>query len=156
MAPAATGRTPRPRHLKLLEGRAPGKDSAGRDVPEPPKFSRGAPTKPSNLSPDADWLWDEIVTHWNDLDLLKPLDAASLEVACETFARWREAVRWRREHGHLVPGREGAKVAPYIGVEERASKDFRAWCAEYGLSPAAEGKITGGNGGGGEDTNPFV
>lgn len=153
---AATGRKAAPPKLRLIAGRGNGKDSAGRDLPVTPNFGRGLPVKPEHLSPDADWLWDQVIEQMREHEILKPLDAASLEVVCETFARWREAVRWRREHALMVPGREGVKVAPYIAIEERASKDFRSWCAEYGLTPAAENKLDGGSGGEEGEYNPFA
>jgi P27 family predicted phage terminase small subunit len=150
---AASGRKPKPAALRLVTGRGEGKDSAGRDVPAPVETRRGAPAKPDELSPDADFLWDLIAEQWNDL--LKPADAASMEVVCETFARWREAVRFRRERAILGSNSQGIVAAPWVGIEERASKDFRAWCAEYGLTPAAEKNMTGGDEGG-EVENPFA
>lgn len=151
---AATGRKPRPVTLRLVEGRGDGKDSAGRPLPKPLDTQRGMPEKPDDLSPDADWLWDVIAEQYDAL--LKPADAASLEVVCETFARWREAVRFRRERALLGSNSQGVVAAPWIGIEERASKDFRAWCAEYGLTPASEHHLTGGDDGGGESENPFA
>jgi P27 family predicted phage terminase small subunit len=155
-ASASTGRTPKPTALRLLGGRKPGHDSAGRPVPPPPPFKRGAPDKPDDLSDDAAWLWDLIVAHWRTLDLLKPLDAASLQVACETYGRWKQAVRWRHEKGILAPTSQGISAAPWVAIERAASADFRGWCAEYGLTPAAESKIMGGpRGDGEENVNPF-
>lgn len=151
---AATGRKRRPTNLRLIEGRGEGKDSAGRPLPKPLETARGMPEKPEGLSPDADWLWGIIATQYDQL--LKPADAASLEVVCETFARWREAVRFRRERAILGTNSQGVVAAPWVGIEERASKDFRSWCAEYGLTPASEHHLTGGKDDGGEQENPFA
>jgi P27 family predicted phage terminase small subunit len=154
--PAASGRKPRPPALRLLNGRGEGKDSAGRPIPEPPPFKRGAPDKPDDLAPDASWMWDLVVEHWYTLDLLKPLDAASLAVACETYARWKEAVRWRHQKGLLAPNSQGIVTAPWVAIEASASRDFRSWCAEFGLSPSAESRLNGGPRGDGPDNvSPF-
>lgn len=152
---ANTGRTAKPRQLKLLAGRSEGKDSAGRPVPEAPEFPRGIPDKPEGLSPDAAWLWDQVVEQMAGPGLLKPLDGSSLEVLCETFARWREAVRFRQERQLLSKNSQGVVAAPWVGIEERAGRDFRAWCAEYGLTPAAEKNLASGDGPGGDHDNPF-
>lgn len=153
---ASPGPKPRPHHLRLLTSRTDSSDVAGRPIHPQLQTKRGLPTKPDSLSPDASWMWDQIIDQWQSSNLLKPLDAAGLEVACETFARWREAVRWRKEHALLVGGgREGARVAPYIGVEERAGKDFRAWCAEFGLTPSAETRLNTPNESGSNIENPF-
>lgn len=157
-ANAAAGRKAQHPALKLLSGRSEGKDSAGREVPEPVAFTRALPTKPEGLSEDAEWLWDQVVAQMKDIGVLKPLDASSLEVACETFARWREAVRFRHENGLLGKNSQGVVASPWIGIEERASRDFRTWCAEFGFTPAAEKNLiaeTAGNGGG-ATVNPFA
>jgi P27 family predicted phage terminase small subunit len=148
----AGGTHRKPRALKLLEGN-PGKRPIEAEVP----FMREDPVKPADLSEDAAWLWDQVVEQMRTVGLLKPLDAASLEVVCETFARWREAVRFRRERQLLSKNSQGVVVAPWIGVEERASREFRAWCAEYGLTPAAEKNLAPDDDGAGDDRkNPFA
>lgn len=106
------------------------------------------------MSPDAAWLWDQVIEQMAGPGLLKPMDAPSLEVVCETFARWREAVRFRKEKALLGKNSQGIVAAPWIGIEERASREFRAWCAEYGLTPAAEKNLASGDGDDGRD-NPF-
>lgn len=157
---AAMGRKGAPPALKLLKGDGKGHDSGGRKIEEPVPFGRSLPTKPSQLSPDAGWLWDQVIEQMKTVGVLKPLDAAGLEVACETFARWREAVRFRQEHAILAKNSQGTVAAPWVGIEERAGRDFRTWCAEFGFTPAAEKNLiadTSGNGGlpGGAD-NPYV
>lgn len=161
--PAGSKRKPAPAQLRILDGRGVRKDgkptdSAGRIVPEPPPFTREAPERPDDLSPDASWLWDQVVEQMTTIGLLKPLDGAALEVACETFARWREAVRFRKEHALLAKNSQGTVAAPWIGIEERASKEFRSWAAEFGFTPAAEQALSGEVSGGastGSDSNPF-
>lgn len=150
-----------PPNLRVLNGRGTRKDgletdSGGRPLLPGPNFERAAPSKPAELSIDADWLWDRVVDQMTTVGLLKPIDAAALEAMCETFARWREAVRFRREHALLGKNSQGTVAAPWIGIEERASKEFRAWCAEFGITPAAERHLVGQEApNGGSDGNPF-
>ena len=47
------------------------------------------------------------------------------------------------------------KLNPLVGVVERASAEFRAWCSEFGLSPAAEHKLSSPETDPGEE-NPFA
>lgn len=158
MAAANAGRKAKHPQLKLMEGRGNGRDAGGRVIPPTLNLHRAIPTKPAVLSADAEWLWDQVIEQLQTTGLLKPLDAASLEVACETFARWRESVRWRAEHGLVGKNSQGVVAAPYIGIEERASKDFRAWAAEFGFTPASEKNLEGGTGGGSssDNGNPFA
>lgn len=143
-AGAAAGRKSKPAYLKLVEGRGNGRDSGGRKVPEPPPFKRAAPEKPEDLSHWAGVMWDAIVKELPDANLLKPLDAFALEVGCETWARWKEAKLLRTKQtqaGLLAKNSQGLVVSPLVRVESEASRDFRAWCSEFGLTPAAEVKL---------------
>lgn len=157
---AAAGRKSQHPSLKLLNGRSEGTDSAGRKVDPPVEFARQLPAKPENLSWDAAWLWDHVIDQMKTVGVLKPLDAAGLEVACETFARWREAVRIRQERTILGRNSQGEVSGPWVGVEERASRDFRTWCAEFGFTPAAEKNLSadpaGKSGMPGGGQNPFA
>ena len=159
--PAASKRRAAPAALRVVGGRGVRKDgletdSGGRPVEKGPAFVRAAPDKPDHLSADAAWLWDQVVEQLSTIGLLKPLDGAALEVACETFARWRDARRMRRQEGLLSTNSQGLVTAPWVGVEERASREFRAWAAEFGFTPAAEKVLSGGaDDGGGDLENPF-
>lgn len=158
---ANAGRKARPHGLKVIEGRGNGKDSGGREIKPPPGFTRLPPAKPEGMSPQAAELWDQLVDELQRLQVTKPIDGPALEMACETYARWHAARQMRIDHARSEAGTEGLlsvnsqglTTAPWVGVEERAAKEFRAWCSEFGLTPAAESKI----GGGGDDgaDNPF-
>lgn len=159
-ASAAKGKTAKPRHLRIVEGAGTNKDgvpldSGRRPIAEGVKFDRRAPENPGNLSPDAQWLWDQVTEQMETKGLLKPIDGASLEVMCETFARWREAKRFRQEHALLAKNSQGTTAAPWIGIEERASREFRAWCAEYGITPAAENNLRAAGETPDADENPY-
>lgn len=160
MAGAANaGRKAAPRNLRIVQGGTAkdGRpvDSGGRPIEDPLPFNREAPAKPEHLSADAGWLWDKVVDQMTTVGILKPLDGPALEVACETFARWRQAVRQRVEHGNLGKNSQGVVTAPWVGIEERASKDFRAWCAEFGITPAAEKNLRAEAAGNDPGNNPF-
>jgi P27 family predicted phage terminase small subunit len=156
MGSAAVGRKGQHPNLKLLDGRSANTDRNGHPIKEPPPFARGLPVKPEGMSEDAAWLWDQVIMQLQTTGILKPIDAPALEVICETFARWREAVRFRKERALLGHNSQGIIAAPWIGIEERASREFRAWCAEFGFTPAAENNLGEGSGGGGGSDNPFA
>lgn len=155
MPPANAGRTSKPAVLKLVEGRSEGRDSGGRVVKQPPAFRRLPPAKPADMSPIASELWDELIPELTRLQLVKELDGAALRIGCEAYARWREAVAMRHERGILAETSQGMGVAPWVRVEESSSKEFRAWCAEFGLTPAAENKLATDNGPTEDEQSPF-
>jgi P27 family predicted phage terminase small subunit len=146
--PASSKRKAAPAQLRIVGGRGVRKDgiptdSGGRPIEQGPNFKRSAPAKPDDLSPDAAALWDLVVDQMSTIGLLKPLDGPALQVACENYARWKEAVRFRQAHALLAKNSQGTVAAPWIGIEERASREFRAWAAEFGFTPAAEKALAG-------------
>lgn len=154
---AGVGRPANPHNLQLIKGRGEGRDSGGRELKTPPKFKRQAPDKPETLEGAASEIWDVIVEALEDLDLLKEVDGPALEIVCETYSRWREARDMRLEKGMTAMGSTGNEVvAPWVRVEESAGKEFRSWCAEFGLTPSAEMKLAKGGADDGDDENPFA
>lgn len=142
MAAAAAGRKSSPPHLKLAGGRGNGTDSGGRKVAPPPPFSRALPKKPKTLSETASQMWDEVVAGITDVGMLKPMDGWALEALCEAYARWADAKNQRLRAGMLAKNSQGVVISPLLRIEAEASREFRAWCAEFGLTPAAEVKLS--------------
>jgi len=158
----AAGRKPRPAALRLLGGRHAGVDSGGRKVEAGPEFRRLLPLKPMELSPEAAEHWDLIVEELARLELTKPLDAGALAATCETWARFAQAQAAINREGLLVEVemRRGdvawteTRVHPAVRIVEAASKEYRAWCSEFGLTPSAESRLAPRKESGG-DENPF-
>jgi P27 family predicted phage terminase small subunit len=152
---------PRPAALKLIEGSRPGRDSGGRKVHEPPAFRRIPPEPPEWLPAEARAEWDRVVPELARLDLLKPVDRASLTAYCLT---WDRLVRAQREldEDEDAPGSvlgrnsQGRVRHPAIAVIEAASKDLRAWAGEFGFTPSTEQALARGADDGNEDDNPFA
>lgn len=165
MTTAATGRKSRPAHIKLVEGRSPGRDSGGREVKQPPAFKRIPPEPPEWLGETARQVWDRTVPELSRLDLLKPVDGPALAAYCEMVELFVTATKEVHSNGLTVENRSTRKdgtesvwftANPAVGVQRNAQSAIRAWCAEFGLTPAAEMKLaTGGDNDGAEDEDPF-
>lgn len=151
------GPKPAPASMKLMEGRSEGRDSGGRPVKPPPAFVRLAPEPPEFLTPEARAEWDRILPELERLELTKTIDRAALAAYCETWSRWVAAQMELKTQGMFVTGSMGQLVkSPAIAIIESAGKELRAWCAEFGLTPSAEGRLNVGTGGGGDDgEDPF-
>lgn len=153
---ANAGRKAAPAGLKLIEGRGKGRDSGGREVKPAPGFRRLPPERPDGLGPAAALVWDQLVGELQRLQLLKPIDGPALQMACEAYVRWQAAVDQLAAEGMTYTSDSGlVKLHPLVGVAERAAAEYRAWCAEFGLTPAAESKLTAPESGDGEE-NPFA
>lgn len=157
---------PKPAHLKLIEGRGNGRDSGGRKVAETPKFVRLPPEAPDWLPDEAAAEWQRVVPELARLELLKPVDRASLTAYCLTWQRLVDAQKLVAEnriveveaikntegdvtdvvtldgYGLLGKNSQGITRAPWIAIIEAASKELRAWAAEFGFTPSAENKLS--------------
>lgn len=100
-------------------------------------------------------MWDQVIEQLKTHGILKPLDTYALQMACESYQMWRDAVEWRHEHGVLGKNSQGVVVAAHIRVEVEAGKQYRAWAAEFGFTPASEKNLSDGGGSGGANDNPF-
>lgn len=163
MARANTSRAPAPAALRLVKGRGNGTDSGGRKVAPPPAFRRLPPEPPEWLGPLARAEWDHVVPELTRLQLLKPIDAVGLATYCEMVELFITATRDVQENGLTVTNRSVRKdgteatwvtANPAVAVQRNAQAAIRGWCAEFGLTPAAESKLVKPEADDG-DENPF-
>lgn len=135
------GPKPRAPRLRVIGGRSPGRDSGGRRVPKPPAFVRHAPSAPTWLSAEAKAEWRRVVPQLDRLKLLKLEDRAALAIYCETWSTFVRATRLVAKEGLTTNAKQGVLSHPAGGIARAASRELRAWCAEFGFSPSAEGRL---------------
>jgi P27 family predicted phage terminase small subunit len=153
-----TGRPPRPPGLKIIEGRAPGRDSGGRPIKETPAFERGEPAIPIWLPGEARAEWHRVVPELSHLGLLKLIDGAALTAYCMTWQRFVDACAIVAREGMVVQDdKQGrAQRHPALLTVEAASKELRAWCTQFGMTPSAEQRLGSAKGDDGQGDNPFA
>ncbi len=132
----------KPAALKLLNGRGPGKDSAGRPVNEGPKFVRDAPNPPSWLGREASAEWRRVVPELGRLRLLSRVTRASLTAYCETWEVFATATKALHADGLIYEAKQGLIPHPAVNVQRQAGAELRRWAIEYGLTPASEQRIS--------------
>jgi P27 family predicted phage terminase small subunit len=140
---AVAGQRPKPAVLKFLEGNRGHK-------PIKPEY------KPAPLMPPMpNWLSDVAKTEWKragkllfDVGLLHREDHAAFECYCENYATVVKCSNFINKHGGVaqytmwwytkavLPG-----PPRHIDLREKAMTQVRMFCAEFGLSPAARGRI---------------
>ena len=76
------------------------------------------------------------------LELTKSVDRAALTAYCLTWDRLVTSQRLVTAEGVLGCNSQGIVRHPAVAVVEAASKDLRAWCAEFGFTPSAEAKLS--------------
>lgn len=144
-----------PAKLRVINGRGNETDSGGRKVTPPPAFRRLPPEAPDWLPDEARAEWERVIPELQRLQLTKPLDRAALTAYCLTWDRLVTAQREVTSCGSVLgQNSQGIVRHPAVAVVEAASKELRAWAAEFGLTPAAESKISKPEADDG-DSNPF-
>ena len=157
---------PLPANLRLLQGRGHGRDSGGRVVAAVPAFKRLPPDAPDWLPAEAAAEWERVVPELARLELVKPVDRASLTAYCLTWQRLVDAQKLVAEnrivqveairdadgdvtdaitldgYGLLGKNSQGIVRAPWVAIIEAASKELRAWAGEFGFTPSAEAKLS--------------
>jgi P27 family predicted phage terminase small subunit len=142
------GQKPVPTQLKLLRGN-PGrrpvseglKPEQSADIPEPPPFITG-------YAADE---WCCVAMELHRLGVLTKVDTASLAAYCYAYGQWRHAVELLATmqndtaHGMVVRTAYGAVVEnPLISIARKAAHDMVRFANEFGLTPAARSRISGG------------
>jgi P27 family predicted phage terminase small subunit len=137
-----------PAQLKLLRGN-PGKErireglrpEQSADVPDPPAFITG-------YAADE---WYCVATELHRLGVLTKIDLVPLAAYCQTYAVWREATEQlaamhdQPTKGFVVRSANGAYgVNPLLYIQRTSAAELMRFAAEFGLSPAARSRISGG------------
>lgn len=150
-------RTAKPAGLKLVEGRAPGRDSGGRKVNTGPDFKRLPPEAPEWLSDEAAAEWDRVMPELSRLDIVKESDRAALAAYCEAWATFVEATARVQREGLTIEAKQGVLAHPAVAIARNAGREMRSWAAHFGLTPSTEQALARGAGSdGGDEDNPFT
>lgn len=125
--------------------------AARRDAVASPKFLDSA-APPKDLSRYELEAWNLHAPELVRLGLLTDLDVGAFRQMCTAYAVAKEAVdslrpkdRRRKGLDVIVPDRKygGVKRAPGVGLFFQAAKEYRSWCAEFGLTPSARISLAG-------------
>ena len=131
-------------NIRLLKGRTPDTDSGGRKVEPPPPFVRKAPDPPGWMPREAKAEWRRVVPELERLRLLKNASRSSLTAYCMCWQRFYDANKLLAGGPEKLLHRnsQGVTRHPAVTVAAEASKELRAWCGEFGLTPSAEGRLS--------------
>lgn len=163
------GKAPAPLALKVLKGTGPGRDSGGKPLPVVPYMERDEPLCPTEVRDDTHALeaWDTWVPYLTSANVLRPIDFASLAMACLAYSHWRrvevemqEQIKQRGTEAYLTETREGTPVVnPLWRVRKDAEDALRRAMRECGLTPSSEAIAFGqkpDNKAPDSDSNPFA
>ena len=149
------GPAPKPTHLKLLEGN-PGKRPINQNEPKPRPLM---PQRPSWLTGEAKKCWERLAPICSRMGTLTEADGEAFASLCMSWAdmvdNWRIVKEWKRQAktsakekgkmdlGAVMKTATGyLQQIPEVAMYRQASKEFRAWCGQFGLTPSARTGLT--------------
>lgn len=150
------GRKPLPTALHVLHGNPSKKKDLGKNEPKPVPI---APKCPTWLHKDAKKEWKRVAPQLERLGLLTQIDMAALAGYCESWAQYKGAIEFlhkrgttyalweRNDDGSIKYDDRGQPILrymqqwPQVSIANKALQQVRAFCAEFGLTPSARGRI---------------
>ena len=134
----ALGRTPKPSELRRLQGN-PGHRALPKNEPRPRAH---CPHRPQWLVGEARKEWERIAPELRRLGLLTTVDRAALAAYCQNYARWLQAEQALVKEGLIFKTDSGyIQQRPEIGIAHKAMALMKAFCQEFGLTPASRTRI---------------
>jgi P27 family predicted phage terminase small subunit len=146
------GPAPQPPQLKILRGN-PGHRPIEDNIPKPRPVP---PERPAWLTGEARREWDRIVPELDRLGLLTVVDRAALAGYCQSYSRWVQAERVLKREGMTFATLTGyIQQRPEVAIAQKYLQLVKAFCAEFGLTPSARGRMTIPGQDDEEEDNPF-
>ncbi|MBV8177719.1 MAG: phage terminase small subunit P27 family [Mycobacterium sp.] len=131
------GPTPRPNHLKAIEGVREHRLNRDEPVPE-----RGAVVPPVDLEPEAQAVWDRLAPELIAKRVLTSWDVDAFASYCRWTAMYNEAAEAVKRSGLMVMGSQGQQVlAPAVRAMEIADKAARSTGQRFGLTPGDRAQL---------------
>lgn len=145
------GQNRKPRQAKIIQGTFR-KDRNPNREPMPPVLPT-APKPPAGMNRWARRMWKELISELMNQNLATTIDLVTLELCCDAYGMYKEAKdaifhprdaktgkRFRRTLAQYLLGRN-SQTMPEMTTMKTGSQLFKAYMAEFGLSPASRNRI---------------
>jgi len=134
------GPAPQPTNIRILHGN-PSKRALNKQEPQP---RRERPSCPRWLIGEAHKEWKRVVPELDRLGLLTIVDRAALTTYCQAWARYVEAEAMLSQYGSVLKAKNSdyIQVSPYATISKQNALLVKAFCQEFGLTPASRTRIS--------------
>jgi P27 family predicted phage terminase small subunit len=136
------GHNQKPTQLKIIHGTFR-KHRAKKGEPKPQLVDE-VPKPPRHLNGFGKWIWRRIAPELVEKRILTVLDLQSLEILCDAYGLYRAAraamLRKGRTLQQYLQG-QNSQTTPEATMMRQCWATFKAFMAEFGLSPASRGKL---------------
>lgn len=137
------GPAKRPTNLKILNGNPGGKKLPTNE----PKPKTVAPRRPKWLTGEGRKMWERLSDKLEALGLLTEVDGEAFAAACQSWKIYLFCIEKIETEGpvHTYTNRTGHEnliESPYFSVGRKALDQFKAFCREFGLTPASRAALS--------------
>ena len=148
------GQRPKPTAIQIVEGdpRRLGKNKLLEKQAREPKPADGLPKCPEHLKGYARGAWNRWRKQLQAMDLDRAPDAQALECACQAYQDVAECYKMITKQGRVLPRRArdgagnwvvvGLMTHPAVRQRNQAMMIMKAFCDEFGLTPAARTRLS--------------
>ena len=131
------GRIPKPTKLKILAGET-NADRINRNEPEAPS---GRPPAPDTLDKVGRRAWRALCEALEALGILSTVDAQALQIYCECYSGYREALEKVREFGMVLNIDGKPRRNPYMAEVHQHRAEIMRMQSEFGLTPSSRSRL---------------
>jgi P27 family predicted phage terminase small subunit len=139
------GRPPKPTALHVLNGNPSKLNLKKRETTEP-KPKPIAPKRPAWVTGEGKRMWDKLVPELERLGLFTAVDGEAFAAACHSWGTYVYCQKYLKKNGltYEYENKSGAVneiERPEVKIGQKALDHFRAFCSEFGLTPASRTRI---------------
>ncbi len=132
------GRKPKPTALRIVQGN-PGKRPLPKNEPKPKAM---VPRAPAHLSAEQKKIFRRVAKQLNNANIITRIDGVALELLCEAYSRWLDALDKVKLMGMVVKSPSGFPVQnPYLGIANRAFDQAQKMMTEFGMTPSSRTRV---------------
>ena len=136
------GRKPFPTQLHVINGN-PSKKNLNTNEPKPKPIP---PDCPAWIKPEGKKLWKQLMPELERLGLMTIVDGGAFAAACQSWAEYVGYLRVLKKNGETYEytnkfGATNIMPRPEVAMKDRALANYRAFCAEFGLTPASRVRL---------------
>jgi P27 family predicted phage terminase small subunit len=102
--------------------------------------------KPDWLDKTASDMFDRIVIELTAVDLVTNVDVYALAIAADSYSQYVKAAKGVNREGQVLThmntlGAKNKVANPRVGIAQKYATQFKSFCSEFGLSPAARSRL---------------
>lgn len=137
-----SGPPPKPTSMLKLAGSWRANKRQGEPTP-----THAPPAMPEWLDDEGKGAWKQLVPILTRMRVLTEADGFALAVLCEAWSRYRRATDMLAQYGDVYPVKnpDGSlkmlRRSPYSAMQMELALNVRRMLAEFGLTPAARGRL---------------